>query len=342
MSPSSVDKASESRASRRLTYLHLSAQAIGWPIFIILFIIALSAVQIILGRSWIAPAIILTLAVVIVLRTRKLRWFAVLTLALLAGAIIWRSFQTARTDRDWSEELSVMPCASLDGTILTIENLRHFSWRSSTDYDARWETRSYNLDNLQGIDMIVQPFPYSDLMAHTMLSFDFGPDGRLLLSIEARKEKGEPYGPVAGVLAQFELIYLFMDERDALGIRARQGHSFIAYPTRTDPLWRKAFLLGLCTTSNTLAHRPRFYNTLRDNCTTEWLRAVDELSGRFIGVQIDTVLNGRIGRLMHRENAIDTDLPYEDARRFFRVDQRVLEHIDDPRFSDLIRQPDQP
>lgn len=342
MTVSTTSDKAEAQASRRLTYLHLVGKTIGWPIFFVLFIIALAAAQIILGRSWIAPAIILTLAIVIVVRTRKLRWFAALTIALLAGAIIWRSLQTPSSDRDWAEELSVMPRASLDGTILTIENLRNFNWRSSTDYDPRWETRSYDLENLQAIDMIVQPFPYSDLMAHTMLSFDFGTDGRLLLSIEARKEKGEPYGAIPGVLAQFELIYLFMDERDAFGIRAGQGHSFIAYPTRTDPLWRKAFLLGLCTTSNSLAHRPRFYNTLRDNCTTEWLRAVDKLSGRFIGVQIDTVLNGRIGRLMHREGAIDTDLPYEQARRFFRIDHRVLQNIHDPRFSELIRLPDQP
>ncbi len=327
---------------QRPTLLHILVRIMGWPLVAILFLFTMICLFVVSGRLWIAPIILLMAAFAVVFLTRRLRWFATLTLACLIGIFIFVSFRTPQKDRNWDEALSVMPRITVEGSTLTIENLRNFNWRSRQDFDARWETRSYNLDNLRSVEMILQPLPLSDLASHTMLSFDFGPDGWLLLTIEARRIKGQPWGPVAGLLNEYELIYLFTDERDALGIRGRQNLELVSYPTVTDPLWRRAFLLSLCATSNSLANRPRFYNTLRDNCTTEWIRAVDKLSGRIWGVQLETVLNGGMGRLIHRTGAMDTDLQYEQARKHFRIDQRILEHLDDPDFSNLIRKRDTP
>lgn len=310
---------------------------IGWPIATFFLLFSLLCLSI-LFSGWLVPILIASLIIAITVWRRRLRWYAVLCFGLFFMIFFVLSFRTPQQDRNWEEPLTVLPHCTIDGTILTIEHVRNFNWRSRDDYDARWETRSYDINKLRGIDMIVQPFGWGDLTAHTMLTFDFGDDGHLLLTIEARRIDGQSWGPVAGILNEFELIYIFADERDALGVRAIQGHEFYGLPTVTDPLWRRAFLLSLCTTSNSIARRPRFYHTLRDNCTTEWLRAVDKLSGRFIGIQIDTILNGRIGRLLHRTGAVDTDLSYEDARRHFRLDQRVLQHLGDPDFSNRIRE----
>ncbi|TVQ81562.1 MAG: DUF4105 domain-containing protein [Phycisphaeraceae bacterium] len=327
----------EKPASAPRSVARLLLHTIGWPIatFILLFSLLCLSV---LFSGWLVPILIALLIIGITVWRRRLRWYAGLSCALFFMIFFVVSLRTPQQDRNWEEPLTVLPRCTIDGAILTIEGVRNFEWRSRDDYDARWETRSYDIDKLRSIDMIVQPFGWGDLTAHTMLTFDFGDDGHLLLTIEARRIDGQAWGPVAGILNEFELIYIFADERDALGVRAIQGHEFYALPTVTDPLWRKAFLLSLCATSNSILNRPRFYHTLRDNCTTEWLRAVDKLSGRIWGVQIDTILNGRVGRLLHRTGAVDTDLSYEDARRHFRLDQRVLRHLHDPDFSNLIRQ----
>lgn len=322
---------------QRANLLHILMRIAGWPLFTALFLFTAICLFVVSGKLWIAPIVLLLVGIAVVFLTRRLRWFATLTLACLIGIFVFVSFRTPQKDRNWDVALSVMPRITVEGSTLTIENLRSFNRRSRDDFDARWETRTYDLDNLRGVDMILQPLPFSDLASHTMLSFDFGPDGWLLLTIEARRIEGQPWGPVAGILNEFELIYLFTTERDALGGRAQQGFELVSYPTVTDPLWRRAFLLSLCATSNSLANRPRFYHTLRDNCTTEWIRAVDKLSGRIWGVQVETVLNGGMGRLLHRTGAMDTDLPYNEARTQFRIDQRILEYLDHPDFSNIIR-----
>ena len=46
----------------------------------------------------------------------------------------------------------------------------------------------------------VVPFTGSSTMAHTFLSFEFAGPRFVAISVEARKERGERYGPVKGLL----------------------------------------------------------------------------------------------------------------------------------------------
>ena len=203
--------------------------------------------------------------------------------------------------------------------------------------DPRWETRRYALAKLRGVDLVLEPLPGSSLMAHTMLSFDFGDDGRIVLSIEARKEEGEDYNALHGGLNRFELIYVFLDERDAYAARVHAGHELYAFPADVEPLRLRAFLLALCATTNNLRDQPRFYQIIRDNCTTAWIQHADHLSNRPAGLQLDTVFTGRVARLLHARGGLATDLSYDEACVRFRVDHRVLAALENPEFGAAIR-----
>jgi hypothetical protein len=52
------------------------------------------------------------------------------------------------------------------------------------------------------------------LICHTFVSFDFGPDGYVCISIETRTTKGQAYSAIAGLYRQYELYYVIGDERD--------------------------------------------------------------------------------------------------------------------------------
>ena len=80
------------------------------------------------------------------------------------------------------------PCR--DGDAVTIENVRNFEYRSLDDFTPRYETRTYHLANLKGVDIIFFNWG-SPLMSHPVLVFDFGPDGRVCMSIEVRYRKGQ-------------------------------------------------------------------------------------------------------------------------------------------------------
>jgi len=292
----------------------------------------------ILGVGSLIPGFVLALGLVgLVVFKRKIRGTIAVVLGLCAVVILWRSLLEPSHDRDWQPPLEVLAEPAVEGDTLTIHGVRNFAWESPDEFEERWETRSYHLGRLRSVDLILVPFGYLDLMAHTMMSFDFGEEGRLILSIEARKQVGEEYHPVTGGLNQFELIYLFLDERDALGVRALQGDAFYAFPVRAKPLHLRAFLLSLCATAENLRSKPRFYHIIRHNCTTAWIEHADAISNDPVGLQTESVLNGLIAELAHRRGVIDTELDYDEAKEAFRIDDKVREAEKDEHFSETIR-----
>lgn len=52
-----------------------------------------------------------------------------------------------------------------------------------------------------------------------MVSFGFQDKEYLAVSIETRKEKGERYSTFAGFFRQYELYYVFADERDVIRVQ---------------------------------------------------------------------------------------------------------------------------
>ena len=64
-----------------------------------------------------------------------------------------------------------------------------------------------------GVDVIF--FDWGDgLRGHPVLVFDFGPDGRICMSIEVRITKGQDYSVFRSLYRQQELIFVAADERD--------------------------------------------------------------------------------------------------------------------------------
>jgi hypothetical protein len=299
------------------------------------------------GAPIVAVGLIAAAATTLLLRPRRARWMLASGLTLVVAALVWRGSLTPSNDRRWWEDTSVLPTISSDGDLVTIEGVRNWTWHADGGREPAWETRTYDLTKLVGVDLIVEPFPASELMAHTMLSFDFGDQGWLTLTIEARKEICEDYGALGGALNRFELIYIFADERDAMTVRAVQrGAPLYAYPIRIGLPQEglRRFFESVCASANALHSEPRFYHIIRDNCTTVWIKhadAVAEVEGakERLGLQLDTVFNGRITRLFHARGYIDTDLPFAEARERFRVDDEVIEHAEDEDFSALIRAP---
>ena len=91
----------------------------------------------------------------------------------VATVVGWWLAIPARNDRDWLADVARPSVARIDGSQLTIENVRSFESRSDTDFSEHWETRHYDLDELRGIDLSLV-FWGPTLIAHTILSWEFG------------------------------------------------------------------------------------------------------------------------------------------------------------------------
>ncbi len=156
----------------------------------------------------------------------------------------------------------------LTGSRVTIENVRNFKYRSESDYDQRWETRTYNLDRIRGVDLFLS-FWGPTQIAHTIASWEFDDGQHLAISIETRKEKGESYSALRGFFRQYELYYVVADERDLVGLRTNhRGEQVYLYRIRVPASQARALLVDYLDEVNRLADHPQWYNALTQNCTT--------------------------------------------------------------------------
>src|ERR1019366_2680451 len=127
-----------------------------------------------------------------------------------AVAVWWTSIAPSNT-RDWSPDVARTARATFDGSRVTIEHVRNFKYRSESDYDQIWETRTYNLDRIRGVNLFLS-FWGSSQIAHTIASWDFDDGQHLAISIETRKEKGESYSALRGFFREYELYYVVANE----------------------------------------------------------------------------------------------------------------------------------
>jgi hypothetical protein len=319
--------------------LRAALRAAAYVLAAALYLVTVFGLQVLAG--W-APFVSWLLLAGCVAGWRLLRrhWWFPLADALILFSIlaVWVACLRPRNDRDWKPEHSRLPAFSATGDCVRVTDFRAFRWQADGSCEPRWEDRAFDLRGPCRLELVLEPFRDSDWLAHTMLCFGFG-DQRVAVSVEARAERGEEYGLFPGALRQFELIYVFGDEQDLLGVRAMaRGSRLYLYPVRADPEFVRRLFLDLAAAADNLRAHPRFYRSLRDNCTTTLVKHMDRLLERPIGWQWDTILPGRTGRLLHRLGFMDTDLSYEQARQKFRVDEVIRRFATDPDFSRRIRE----
>jgi len=191
------------------------------------------------------------------------------------------------------------------------------------DYQPRWVTRRYDLAALRRVWFYIEPHHAGPWVAHTSVGFEFagsnpgGPDV-LVLSVEARKEVGEPYDPAAGMYKAYELTYVAATERDALSLQVlHRDHTLYAFPVRADRADVRAMLLDMARRGERLRGDPTFYHTLWANCTTTLLdhaNAVAENYGFWLG---DAFASGGSNGYDHKAMGITARGAWVSVQRHF-------------------------
>jgi hypothetical protein len=276
------------------------------------------------------------------LRRRNL---LVLTAVLLVVFLLSQIFGPRPSNRrDWMPDQARLPRVELEGRRVRVHNLRNASYRSTSDYDVAWEERTYDLDRLRSAWFAVEPFAGWKGPAHTLMSFGFDgleeeDDDYLAVSVEIRKERGEEFSPWKGLVRQYELMYVLGDERDLIGLRTNHRRDRVyLYPVRAPRERLEQMLVGMLRRANHLAGEPEFYNTLTNTCTTNIVRHVNELVPGRVPWSYKVLLPGYSDELAYDLGLIDTDLPFEEAQRRFRIDQKAQRLGIREDFSAAIRQ----
>ncbi|MBI2826569.1 MAG: DUF4105 domain-containing protein [Planctomycetia bacterium] len=258
-------------------------------------------------------------------------------LALVLAACGCRAIRPTGADV-WSPDQAILSQADIQGDQITVHNIRNCEYRTTDDYTVRYYDKTFDLRQLKTVDFIMVPFPEMPSLAHTMLSFGFDNRDYLAVSVEVRRQKGETYDPVKGLVPHFELMYVLGDERDLIGLRANHRlNDVYLYHGKSTPDQARRLFVDVMQRVNKLHDQPEYYNTLTNNCTTNLARHINDISPNRIRYDYRVLLPGYSDRLAYELGLIDTALPFAQAREQARVNKVAYVYRDSPAFSQSIR-----
>ena len=284
------------------------------------------------SAAWVIGVIAL---VVIAIHRRS--WIPLGAYALIyAVLLLWWASIAPSNQRIWADDASHLLTGAVQGSNVTLNNVRDFTWRSDDDYDVRWETRHYDLDHLASADAVLSYWG-SAAIAHAMISFGFDDGSHVVFSVEIRKQRGQQYSAIGGFFKQYETILVAADERDVIRVRTNvRGEDDYLYPLHMDKAAMRALFLAYVQDANKLTVTPEFYNTITSNCTTIVYRMARQIEP---GLPRDfrLLLTGYLPEYLYKVGALDQSVPLDELRQRGRITDRARNSKPGDDFSKVIR-----
>ena len=290
------------------------------------------------ARTLFAAGIVLATILTFVLIRRK-------GVALVSYLAAWSLFTlwwcsiTPSNVRNWQPDVAVLSYAEISGDMVTVRNIRNFTYRSETDYQPGYYDKTFDLKKLDSVDLIAV-YWMGDAIAHIMLSFGFEDQDYLCFSIETRKEQGEEYSTLKGFFRQYELIYVVADERDLIRLRTdyrNPREEVYLYRTRMPQENAQKLFFEYIKTINSLRDKPEFYNTLTTNCTTDVVRHFQSFGG-IMRYNWKILLSGYTPLYAYEIGGLDDTLPFEELRARSYINPKAQVIGDAPDFAVKIRE----
>ncbi len=221
---------------------------------------------------------------------------------------------------------------------ITIHDVRDNDYRTSKDFDVRYEARTYDVEEICSLDVFVNYWG-SDIVAHTFLSFGFSDGKFVAVSIEIRPQAGESYCMLGGLFKQYELIYIWSDERDIVRLRTNyRKEDVYLYRVKIDREDIKKLFISMLKRTNSLYNHPEFYNTLFHSCTNTISSHLNEEAIIKIPFWKRRFLTGDIDLRAYKDGRIlGTNISFAELREISKINARAIAADKDEGFSENIR-----
>jgi len=240
----------------------------------------------------------------------------------LIGMLLWWTRLTPTNDHDWADDVAQITTGTVDGSRVTLHNVRNFDWRSQTDYTQRWETRDYDLDRLRTVDMIMSYWSRRAI-AHMLISFGFDAGTRVVFSVEVRRQNTQAFSEIGGFFKEFGLSIIAADERDVVRLRTNvRGEDVFLYRLQLPQQAMRSLFLGYVGEANSLVDSPRFYNTITVNCTTLVYQMMKRIVGR-LPLDYRLLFSGYLPEYVYRVGGLDRRYSLEELRQRGRITERA-------------------
>lgn len=245
-----------------------------------------------------------------------------LTTVLLLGIALFAllvSLKQPSNDREWTPDLQRLAGVSLleEGgvTYVQLSNVRDSTYENGEEVISYYSAK-YNIDEIERVWFLVEPFSKWKAAAHTFFVFDFVDGQTLAFSVEARKEADERYSALRGLFREYETYYLFGSERDLILRRTDfLDHEVYMYPIETTRENLRMLFSSIIDKARSLETEPEFYNTITDSCTTTLVDHVNSVSpGKVSWWRVEQYLPGLSDELAYKLGLIDNTLPFGETK----------------------------
>jgi hypothetical protein len=317
-----------------IRWLHKPLVLLASLALLLFFLWALAALYVDAG-AWF-PLLLLAPVAAAAIVLRSARRASIFAAFCCAAVLAWWITLQPANDRDWRPEVARLPSATIDGSKITVFNLRNFSYRAENDFDEIWETRELDLDQLVGADLFLNNWG-PEHIAHTIASWRFADGSHIAISIETRKESDEEYSAVKGFFRQFEIYYVVADERDLIKLRTdHRGEDVYLYKLGFPLEQARALLLDYFREINRLKEEARWYNALTHNCTTA-IRYHSRQIGAAGALDWRLFANGHLPGLGYERGVLEQSLPLEQLVAASYISDKAKTLPADASFSAAIR-----
>lgn len=253
------------------------------------------------------------------------RWRRRIAALALIAALLVAYAAKEPIERDWIDLQDRTASAVFDGDRATIINFRDAIHRAGEPPEARWTAATFDLSQLTGVDLIIQPFGGVKALAHVMLSFGFADGRHVVVSMEARRVKGGRFDALAGLFRHEQLFPELGTERDLFWQRlARVPPDEIQiYPVLASQEAMRTYFERLLAFVNEVHARPKFYSTLRESCMTTLMNLAPESFLSVPWYDIRRWVPGYSLPMFQQVGLVDGTVSADDLRRTRRLRENV-------------------
>jgi uncharacterized protein DUF4105 len=253
-----------------------------------------------------------------------------------AVLLTWWTHLKPTNDHVWADDVAQMTTGVVEGNWVTLHNVRNFDWSTVTDYTQRWETRTYDLERLMSVDMIMSYWT-GPAIAHMLISFGFDDGSQVVFSVEIRRQKVQKFSEVGGFFKEFELSVIAADERDVIRLRTNvRGEDDYLYRLQLPRPAIRSLFLAYVSEANSLIETPRFYNTVTVNCTTLVYQMMKRIVGH-LPLDYRLLFSGYLPEYVHSVGGLDSRYTLVELSRRGHITERALKSDRSDSFSADIR-----
>lgn len=266
--------------------------------------------------------------------------FSLLVVGIFVFYVLITIFIRPSLDRDWTPDQKVLSYSEFNGESVHIKNIRNINYRTTSDYDVAFYDKTFDLNKLESVWFMVEPFSGHGFgLAHTLLSFGFEGEEYVSISVEIRKEKGESFSPLKGILRQYELVYVVADERDVIKLRSnyRKDKVFL-YPVITEKEKMRTLFVSMLNRANKLSQDPEFYNTLTSTCTTNIVSHINYITKGRIPLSYKVLMPAYSDELAQKIGFLDQSLSIEELRKKYLINEKAEKYANDKEWSRRVRE----